>query len=232
IPLRSPKMYSFILGFQRLVWCPKWTPASSNSFMVIVANEPPRSVCILRAVEPLRIAIPVPVPQGSGRIGPLKQLTRRDVACYVSSHHMPACLRRQETLRATSLHLPLAELEPLARALLPVLLALFPARIPADHALGLQLLAQFSIEHHQRARDPELHCVSLTAYAAAQHIGDHIERCRRASQSPRRLRRRPLRRSHEIFLERAPVHLELPAARTQIHASNRPLASSRSVVLN
>src|SRR5579863_8859041 len=122
-------MYSFILGFQRLVWCPKWTPASSNSFMVIVANEPPCSVCILRAAEPLRIAIPVPAPRGSGRIEHLKQPTRRDVACYVSSHHVPDCLRRQETLQTTSPQLPLRELEPLAGALLPVLLTLFPARV-------------------------------------------------------------------------------------------------------
>src|SRR5260370_3197459 len=41
MPSPSPKMYSFILGFQRLVWCPKWTPASSNSFMVILAKQPP-----------------------------------------------------------------------------------------------------------------------------------------------------------------------------------------------
>src|SRR5262245_28384209 len=34
MPLRAPKMYGFILGFQRLVWCPKWTPASSRFFIV------------------------------------------------------------------------------------------------------------------------------------------------------------------------------------------------------
>src|SRR5438445_8922033 len=27
-------MYGFIFGFQRLVWCPKWTPASSRFFIV------------------------------------------------------------------------------------------------------------------------------------------------------------------------------------------------------
>jgi hypothetical protein len=26
-------MYSFIFGFQRFVWCPKWTPASRSSFI-------------------------------------------------------------------------------------------------------------------------------------------------------------------------------------------------------
>src|SRR4026208_1993822 len=37
MPLRSPKMYFCIFGFQRLVWWPKCTPASSSSFMVRVA---------------------------------------------------------------------------------------------------------------------------------------------------------------------------------------------------
>ena len=35
MPLRSPKMYGFIFGFQRLVWWPKWTPASNRSFIAI-----------------------------------------------------------------------------------------------------------------------------------------------------------------------------------------------------
>src|SRR6266571_2830480 len=34
MPLRSPKMYSFIFGFQRRTWWPKWTPASRSSFIV------------------------------------------------------------------------------------------------------------------------------------------------------------------------------------------------------
>src|SRR5262245_32906407 len=34
MPFRAPKMYGFIFGFHRLVWCPKCTPASSRFFMV------------------------------------------------------------------------------------------------------------------------------------------------------------------------------------------------------
>src|ERR1700734_1062189 len=225
-------MYSFILGFQRLVWCPKWTPASSSSFMVIVANEPPRSVCILRAAEPLRIAIPVPAPRGSGRIEHLKTNHSYGLSwlrLYSPHAGLPP---PAETLPATSLHFPLRELEPLAGALLSVLLAFFAARVPADHALALQFLAQLSIELHQGPGDSELHGVCLAANSAAQHIRDHIERSRRVRRSQRSLRRRTLRRSHEIFLECAPVHLELTAARTQIHGGVSPLASSRSVILN
>src|SRR3990167_5423704 len=44
MPFRSPKMYSFIFGFQRLVWWPKCTPASSRSFIAIPANSPPFKV--------------------------------------------------------------------------------------------------------------------------------------------------------------------------------------------
>src|SRR6187401_3785731 len=33
MPFRSMKMYFFIFGFQRRVWWPKWTPASSRSFI-------------------------------------------------------------------------------------------------------------------------------------------------------------------------------------------------------
>src|SRR6476646_9082007 len=35
MPFRSPKMNGFIFGFQRFVWCPKWTPASRRSFIAI-----------------------------------------------------------------------------------------------------------------------------------------------------------------------------------------------------
>src|SRR5690349_12822672 len=37
MPLRSVKMNRFIFGFQRRVWCPKWTPLSSSWRMVTTA---------------------------------------------------------------------------------------------------------------------------------------------------------------------------------------------------
>src|SRR3972149_5740294 len=33
-------MYFFIFGFHRLVWCPKWTPASSSCFIVMTEPSP------------------------------------------------------------------------------------------------------------------------------------------------------------------------------------------------
>src|SRR5262249_12485568 len=38
MPLRASKMNGFILGFQRLVWCPKWTPASNSSLMPMLST--------------------------------------------------------------------------------------------------------------------------------------------------------------------------------------------------
>src|SRR5919108_5090670 len=38
MPLRASKMNFFIFGFQRLVWCPKWTPASNNSLTPILST--------------------------------------------------------------------------------------------------------------------------------------------------------------------------------------------------
>src|SRR6185436_432615 len=49
MPFRSPKMYGFIFGFQRLVWWPKCTPASSRSFIAIAANCPPLPFAELEA---------------------------------------------------------------------------------------------------------------------------------------------------------------------------------------
>src|ERR1044071_2933824 len=49
-PLRSPKIYGFILGFQRWVWWPKCAPASSNCCMVTSLD----AMIFLLPVMPLR----------------------------------------------------------------------------------------------------------------------------------------------------------------------------------
>src|SRR3954451_14104014 len=46
MPPRSVKMKRFIFGFQRRVWWPKWTPASSSSFMETTGMRAPFSVSI------------------------------------------------------------------------------------------------------------------------------------------------------------------------------------------
>src|SRR5438876_867131 len=50
MPFRSPKMYSFIFGFQRFVWWPKCTPASRRSFIAVAAKQPPLAFTELEAL--------------------------------------------------------------------------------------------------------------------------------------------------------------------------------------
>src|SRR5512137_2819828 len=49
MPLRAPKMYGFIFGFQRFVWCPKWTPASRSCFIEMAEPEDCRAPAIVSA---------------------------------------------------------------------------------------------------------------------------------------------------------------------------------------
>src|ERR1700704_3420133 len=57
MPLRSPKMYSFIFGFHRFVWWPKCTPASSRSFNAIATKKPPLPFTELEAFARSRHAV-------------------------------------------------------------------------------------------------------------------------------------------------------------------------------
>src|SRR5579863_2701367 len=229
MPLRSPKMYSFIFGFQRLVWCPKWTPASSNSFMVMLANQPPRLVCIgsVKLIPLLPIAIPVPALSGTGRIEHLKIVVRP-----WSSVVSPTAVINGQRRATNDRSLALAVLEALSRALLTVLLAFFRARIAADHAFGLQLLAQLNIKDHEGAGNAELYRVGLAIHAAAGNSGNHIEAARGLSRDQGLFRAHPLRLSNEILLKGTSVDLELPAARAQVNARDGPLAASGTVILN
>src|SRR5262249_60864719 len=73
MPLRSPKMYFCIFGFQRLVWWPKCTPASSSSFIVRAAMVPPS------VVPPPRSGSPGVPPKRRGvRDGCLRRVLRVD----------------------------------------------------------------------------------------------------------------------------------------------------------
>src|SRR5580704_9945854 len=159
-------------------------------------------------------------------------LVETQLATSLLATCQPASAGKRRCKQRLYENLPLRELEALAGTLLPVLLALFAARIPADHALSLQLLPQFGIELHQRTGDAKLHRIGLAAHAAAQHIGDDVKRRCGVRRRQRSFRRRTLRRSHEILFKRASVYFEIAAARTQIHPGNRRLAASCSVVLN
>src|SRR5438067_3741002 len=126
MPLRSPKMKSFIFGFQRLVWWPKCTPASSNSFMLTVGVTPWPGASLTLVDKPSSWS-------AAGRDGP------------------EAC--RPPRGGSKFEWLTLAELEAAPRALLSVLLALLDAGVPGEEARLLEPLAQLQVELAQGPRD-------------------------------------------------------------------------------
>src|SRR4051794_8585820 len=71
MPLRSVKMNRFIFGFQRRVWCPKWTPLSSSCFMLTAAM--PCRPSVLRA--PRGLPSSVDAAPGGDRPGVLQHHT-------------------------------------------------------------------------------------------------------------------------------------------------------------
>src|SRR6188474_1521374 len=148
MPLRSPKMKSFIFGFQRFVWWPKWTPASSSSFMETVGAPPAPCVGFTVVAKPSSWS-------AAGHAGPIG---------------LPASSRRLEIKWLT-----LAELEAAPRALLSVLLALLDAGVPREESRLLEALAQLEVELAERARDAMTDGPGLSGGAAPGDDGQHVE---------------------------------------------------------
>ena len=79
------------------------------------------------------------------------------------------------TLQTSRGTLTFGELEPLARALLPVLLPLMLPRIAGQKAELLQLRPQFHIEFHQGSGDAQTDRARLTGDAAAGREDQQVE---------------------------------------------------------
>src|SRR2546426_2343364 len=212
MPLRSPKMYSFIFGFHRRVWWPKCTPASRSSFIVIsTANVPPQELAACGYGAPAAAAERPLAGLLAGReFGkPALRATRREppMACWLA----------------------LAELEALPCSLLPVLLAFFHARIARQKSVLAQAVAQLSVEPGQRARQPHAHRARLPAGAAALGCGHHVHLVQCIGELQRLNGRVFPGDVLEIIFHGPAVHLILAAAQPEKHARHRLLAASRAV---
>src|ERR1017187_7828935 len=121
IPLRSPKIYSFIFGFQRRGWWAKRTPASSNSFIVIsTAKFPPQEIDVCKP----RTGVRHPeIRDRTSFTGGLQVEPTPGCRLLAGREFCPS----RKAGRTRTLELALAELEALAGALLPVLLAFLHA---------------------------------------------------------------------------------------------------------
>src|SRR5574341_1454916 len=153
MPLRSPKMNCFIFGFQRRVWCPKWTPASSRSLIATLAATAFTSGA---AVETAVVSD-----------------NSRPPSCQPGARDAPGLSGPKTGLVFRSL--TLAELEPGAGALLSVLLALLDARVARQEAGLLELDAQLGVVLAERSRDRVSDGARLGGHAAAVDRGYDVE---------------------------------------------------------
>src|SRR5579859_7703415 len=144
-------MYSFILGFQRRVWWPKCTPASRKSFIVIFDKLPPLVRCQVLGIR--------------------CQVKLRD--CLAISSVLFDLTPGTSHLKPDSL--PLRELEALARALLPVFLALFRTGIARKKTALPQCRAQLRIKNYKRACNAQPRSTRLPVDASATGIHDDIK---------------------------------------------------------
>src|SRR5574341_1367480 len=155
MPLRSPKMNCFIFGFQRRVWCPKWTPASSRSLIETLAATAITSGATVETAVVSDNSRPPSYQPDAG------------------SDWLRA-FRPQESglvFRSSTL----AELEPGAGALLSVLLALLDARVARQEAGLLELDAQLGVVLAERSRDRVSDGARLGGHAAAVDRGYDVE---------------------------------------------------------
>src|SRR5579864_3382164 len=133
-------------------------------------------------------------------------------------------IRRGGRDKTELFELALAELEALAGALLPVLLAFLHARIAGQKAILAQARAQFRIEERQRAGKPHAHRARLSADAAAVHGCDNIN----GARGFRKLHRLDgaIAPGHiaKIFVRRPSVNSDLARPKRQKDARNGFLA--------
>src|SRR5437867_12161807 len=196
-------MYSFIFGFQRLVWCPKWTPASSSSFMV-TAGATLASTLVAK---------------------------KRLLDC-ASPGRRPGFPASRQAGGSRLPSLPLAELEATARALLAVLLPLLDPGVPREEPRLLQPLAQLQVDHAQGAGDAVAQRARLGRDAAAVQLRLHVVLVVRLGHREGLLDEHLERLvAAEELVERVVVQRERPGARKQADPRDGRLPLPGCVVL-
>src|ERR1700730_2687173 len=162
IPLRSPKIYSFIFGFQRRVWGAERNSSLQQFFhRYFNCQSPSSGDRCLRAPD---------------------RFVTKEVRNRTSYCRLLAGREFVPRIQDRTLGLTLAELEALAGALLPVLLAFLHARIARQKTVLAQARAQFRIEERQRAGKPHAHRARLPTHAAAIHGRDNVNGSRRLGE--------------------------------------------------
>src|SRR6185503_13185020 len=158
MPFRSAKMNWRIFGFQRRVWCPKWTPAarSASSVGVFVVD-----CCCWSAMWCSNLGLVVDV----GRRHRLSQLVSQHLletraSCEIRPRFgtvdPPSPVATEDEL------LTLRELESLTRLRTTRLLSLDRACVARQEAEIAKLPTMRFVDHHQRTSDGETKRARLT----------------------------------------------------------------------
>src|SRR5687768_12642621 len=165
IPLRSAKMNRRILGFQRRVWCPKWTPAASSASSVGWLSAMKQILCGLSLCASRRDSPPNQLGTGnhSKRMCDELQFGRLGVWEFGS-------FSNAQTLKHPKQLLSLRELESLSCFRTSRLLALDRACVARQQAEIAQLAAVAFIDLHECAGNSETQRARLTGLPAAFEI--------------------------------------------------------------
>jgi len=122
--------------------------------------------------------------------------------------------------------LSLRKLEPLACALLPVLLALFDAGISRDETSTLERGTKVGIVFEQGSRDAVTDRPGLACRATAGNVDDEIKLVRSLSQLQWLTNDHPQRFIWEIAFERLVIDLNFAGAGSQVNSGGCRFAPS------
>src|SRR6266446_9777305 len=209
MPFRSPKMYSFIFGFQRRTWWPKCTPASNNSFIVTVTKQLSplcQLVCVLAAT--VASALKATNQNRDNGIS-ISNFEMRIANCGLEKQEF---LNSKSAIRNSQFSSSLRELEALARALLSVLLAFLDPRIARDQSRVFQGRPQVAVVLNQSSRNSVTNRSGLARWSAAGNVDQHVELGCRLSQLHRLTNDHPQRLVRKIHIERSAINLKVAAA--------------------
>src|ERR1051325_44704 len=148
-----------------------------------------------------------------------------------SSDHRFEKFKISNDLRISNPSLSLRELEALARALLPVLLAFLDARVACDEPRLLQGRTQVRVKFHQSARYAVADSSGLARRAASRDVDEDVELVGCLRQLQGLANNHAQRFVGKVLLERLAIDLDFARARSQVDARRRSLAPSRSVIL-
>src|SRR5690606_3825554 len=207
MPLRSAKMNFRIFGFQRLVWCPKWTPASRSCL---------RSISCIRSI--------------ASTMGFASTALTRTVAREGTPTARPA-MSVIRPLGSTPSRSTLRELEPLARAGLTGLLAFELPRIARQETLLAQHATQPLVVADQRSRETETDRARLTRQTTAVHRDLDVESTLMLRDLQRLLSMLLQGETREVLGQRTTVHFPVPGAGAEIHPRHARLAPTHAVIL-